>query len=99
MILVRGLDPGGHDAARAIVGDERYCFPADPGWPRGSGPKRHGSQHLGQDDPHLEGGEAGPQAPPDAAAEGEPSESRGRLAGEPVRPELGRTGLGAPGPA
>jgi len=32
--LSHGLDPGGHDAARAIVGDERYCFPADPGWPR-----------------------------------------------------------------
>jgi hypothetical protein len=32
--LSRGLDPGGHDAARAIVGDERYCFPADAGWPR-----------------------------------------------------------------
>ena len=78
-----------HDAARAIVGDERYCFPADPGWPRGSGPKRHGVQHLGKDDPHLEGGEAGTQAPPDAAAEGKPPESRGHLTDEPVRPERG----------
>jgi DeoR/GlpR family transcriptional regulator of sugar metabolism len=39
------------------------------------------------DDPHLEGGEAGTQAPPAAATEGKPAESRRRLADEPVRPE------------
>ncbi len=63
------LDAGGHDTARAVVRDERHRFPPDPGRPRGCGPERHGLQYLGQDDPHLEGGEGGPQAAPDAAAE------------------------------
>src|SRR5260370_32890645 len=71
------------------MGDERHRFPADPRGPPGGRTQRHGLQDLWKDDPHLEGSEAGTQAPPDAAAEGEPSESRRGLADEPGRPELG----------
>jgi len=71
------------------VRDERHRLPADPRGPLGGGAQRHGAQHLGNDDPHLEGGEGGTQAPPDAAAEGKPAERRGRLADEPVRAKRG----------
>jgi len=56
------LTPGGYDAARAIVRDERYGPRGGPALARReTGRSVHGAQHLGNDDPHLESGEAGPR--------------------------------------